>query len=506
MSEQEKNPESSAVEDAASATAVSDAEEGHVHGPHCNHDHDHDHGDHHHHGEEEFEFVEAPTYEVDYKGECRYEVQVVVAAANEKKQAEEAYDELRSTADVPGFRRGKAPQKLLENKYGKAVRNEVTEKLLSAAFRKLIKDKELKPIALPDIDGLEELKSRKEGEPLKFTLKFDVSPRCEIGKYRGITLERPVVSVDDNDVNDAVEEIRARYATFETVEDADAVSGDQVIIDFNGLIEGQPLPGGKADNYPYILGSGRFFKEFEEVLLGAKAGQETTCEVNFPADYSNPAIAGKSAHFEIKVNEVKRRQLPELNDEFAEQAGYENIADMTAKVKADLQSGSTAQSQRIAESRALDLVIANSTFEIPRVLIESMAKENYEQELRRLFQLRLPASEISAREEEMRKQSEETAVRNIKAYTVVNEIGEAEGIEVTDEDFEREAVSITQRTGLDMDSISRYMQTEEQRDTFEDRIFRQKALAVIMDNAEITDKEVPREELDKEDESSADES
>ncbi|MBI3118975.1 MAG: trigger factor, partial [Candidatus Hydrogenedentes bacterium] len=464
------------------------------------HDHDHDH-DHEH---EEFEFVEAPAFTLDYKGECRYEVQVTIPVANEKKQAQESYDELRSTAEVPGFRKGKAPQKLLENKFGKAVRNEVTEKLVSAAFQKLVKDEDLKPIALPDIDGLEELKQRKEDDPLQFTFKFEVAPRCELGKYRGIEIERPVVTVDEKDVDEAIEQVRQRQALYETLEDGEAQAEDQVIIDFQGTIDGQTFAGGSADNYPYILGSGRFFKEFEAVLTGAKAGQELKTDVVFPADYGNANLAGKTANFIIKVNEIKRRQMPEVNDEFAQQADYTSLEDMREKVKADLQSGSTGQSQQIAESRALEKVIEASTFEIPKSLIESASKDHYEREVRRLMSLRMPASKIAEREEELRKQAEEQALRNIKAFTVVNEIGEAEGIEVTEEDFEKEAASLVERTGLDVESISRYIQHEEHRDTFEDRLFRQKALAIVMEHAQITDKEVPREELDKENEATID--
>jgi len=503
MSEQDdKNKEAAEAPDTATTTADAPEAPAHDH-DHDDHDDDHDHD--HPLGEDEIKFVEDPSFELDYKGECLYEVKVSVPAANEKQQASEAFEELKDVAEVPGFRKGKIPRKLLENKFGKVVRKDVVDKLATAAFRKLVKDEELRPIALPDVDGLEDQVERAEDAPLTFTLKFEVAPRCELGKYRGIEVERPVVQVDEKDVEETILDIRKRQAMYETVEDTEAQDEDQVIISFKGMIDGEAFQGGEAENYPYILGSGRFFQEFEEVLRGAKAGEEKQADVPFPEDYSNPTLAGKTANFTITVHEIKRKQLPDLDDEFAQQAGYENVEDMKQKVKADLQTGSSEQSQRIAEDRAIEKIVAESTFEIPRSLIESTAGEYYEQELRRLLALRVPASELAQRDEEIRKEAEENALRNIKGFVVVNEIGEAEGVEVTEADFEREAEAITQRTGMGMDVVQRFLQQEDQRDSYANRIVRQKAMAVVMDNAVITDKEVPHEELQQEDEAGNDE-
>ncbi len=448
----------------------------------------------------EFEFAEDPTFDVDYKGDCAYEVKVAIPASNTLKQSEEMYEELQGDAEIPGFRRGKAPRKLLERKFGKAVRGEATEKLVSAAFRKLIKTESLSPIDYPDIEGLEDVHDTPLDSALEFTLKFEVAPRVELGSYTGIKVERPVLKVEEKEVDEAIENMRERFASYEVVEGAKAQDDDQVVIDFTGVIDGVAFDGGSAENYPYILGSGRFFSEFETALQGAETGSEVTCDVPFPEDYSSVDLAGKTATFTIKVNEIKRKTLPELDDDFATGGGFESMADLREKVSKDLQEGANSQGQQIAERRAVEAIVENSTFELPKSLVESSAKEYYNQELRRLLELRVSPEEIDKRNEDLLKQAQEHATREIKAYVVVNEIGAKEGVQVLEEDFEKEAQAIVGRTGMDVDIAKRFLSQDDKRSDYETRIFRQKALAIVMDSAKVKDKVVTREELYKEDE------
>jgi trigger factor len=471
------------------ATAVEDA-----------HDHDHDHD------EEEFSFVEDPTFDVDYKGECAYEVKVSVPPANRKAQADEMYEELQHEAEVPGFRRGKAPKKLIERKFGKAVKSEVEGKLVQEAFKKLLDDEDLNPIGPPDIDGLEELQDLPEGEALAFTVKFEVAPRVTLGKYRGIEIERPVLKVDDKDINHAVDDLRERHAVYETNKRVKAKEGDQVVIDFKGTIDGEEFQGGSAEGYPYILGTKRFFPEFEEVLVGSKTGDELNCEVTLPDNTPDENLRGKTATFAITVSEIKRKKEPKLDDEFAKQAGYESVDDLKEKLAEQLRAGADSQSQQAAEAHAMDAVIESSEYEIPGSLVKSISEDLYQEQLQQLTRMRIPRSDLEEREEELRKSADENAVRDIKRLVALNEIGEAEGVEVTDEDFEQEAELLAARTGLEMDMVSQYLSQEDQRNSYESRIFRAKALKVVIDNAKITDKEVARKELETHDDAEASES
>jgi trigger factor len=305
------------------------------------------------------------------------------------------------------------------------------------------------------------------------------------------------VSVDDKDVKEAVDDLRMRYATFETCE-GKAKDGDQVIIDFMGTVDGEQFPGGSAENYPYILGTKRFFPEFETALKDAKRGDEKNCTVILPEDSPNEALRGKKAEFVINVKEVKRREMPKLDANFAKQVGAESVAALKDRLKKQLQENSAQHSDRIARARALDKVIEGSTYEIPKSLVADVARGIFEDRVRNLIQSRVPVDQITAQTETLRSQSNEEAVLEIKRMVTLNEIGEAEGIEVTDEDFENMAEDIASRTGLQADVVSQYMAEEgRRRNMYEDRIFREKAIRVVMDNAKITDKEVPREELEE---------
>lgn len=477
------------------------------HDEHAHHDHDHDHGhDHDHHGHEHnWNFVEDPSFEVEYKGECAYEVAVKIPAANRAKKAEEVFEELQSGAELPGFRRGKVPKALVQSKFAKAVKGDVFQKLVGEAFEKMVHDEGLRPLSMPDIDGVEAALELGEDADIELTFKFEVAPRCTLGEYTGIAVERPVLEIDDKDVDAALEDVRARFAVFEEVEKGKSQEGDQVVINFEGTIDGEVFPGGSAENYPYFIGSKRFFPEFEAALVGVKAGAEVTATVPFPEDYHGKDVAGKTATFKITVNELKRRVLPEIDDDLAKEVGYESAADMREKVAAELRAGASEQSKRITESRLIKQIVDNSTFELPPSLIDSSANEYYRQEVRRLVEMRVPPAEVQKRDEMIREQAREAAIENIKAYIVVGEVGQKEGITVTESDFEEEASLIQQRTGMKMEVVQKFLAGDEQRSNYEDRIFRRKALQIITNAAQIKDVVVSQDELDEQAQEASDE-
>lgn len=488
MSNEETREDTGAV--AAADTAKNASQEAHAH---------------HHEEEDEdkFTFVEDPIFDVSYKGDCRYEVGVTIPVANERAQYDRLLEKLQSEVELKGFRRGRAPRKLLEKKFGKAVRGDATEKMVNAAFEKLVKDNGFRPIGTPEMDGLENALDRPEEEALAFNIKFEVFPKCELGKYRGIEVERPLLKVTDKEIDQALEELRGRYAMYETLAAGTAQEGDQVVIDFHGTVNGAEFAGNKAENYPYILGSKRFFPEFESVLKGAKAGEEYRCEVTFPEDFYNKEIAGKTAEFVINVREIKRKQMPELNDEFAKMAGAESLAALREKTARNLRDQVESLTRRLVEERALKAIVAASTFELPKSLLESSANKYYEQEVRRLAQLRVPRAEIEAKEEELRAKARETAEYGLKSLVVLQEIAAAEGLEVTEEDFEREVEELAARSGADVNVVTRFLSEEENYNDYAHRILRRKAMTVVMEEATYVDKEMSRDALEQEGEEHA---
>ena len=459
------------------------------------HDHDHDCDHDHEHDEDELTFVEDPVFDVDYKGDCAYEVKVTIPYANKKKQSEELLEEIQGEAEVPGFRKGRAPRKLVERKFSKHVRKEVESKLVAAAFRKLVDDQDLYPISYPAVDGLSEDEDAGE-TPIEATLTFEVGPRVTLGEYKGLKVERPVLKVEDKNIDEVLDGMRQRFAVYETLEGGVAAEGDQVIMDFKGTIGGEAFEGGSADNYPYILGSGHFFPEFEKALAGASAGDNLNVQVTFPAEYV-PHLANKTADFAITVNEVKRRNAPELNDEFAKLAGYESVSAMREGIADRMSKEAEKRGNRVAEHAALEQVIACSEYELPKSMVERAAREYFEREERRLRTLHVSASEIKEKEEEILQKAHDEAAHDIKAVVTVSEIGKAEGVEISEEDWEQEAEAIAERSGADMELIGKFLAQKEQRSEYEERIFRRKAVAALMSHATVTDKQVEREELEK---------
>ena len=282
---------------------------------------------------EGYEWKEPPSFDIEHKEACVCEVKVTIPKANLTAMLDEVYEEMNDGVQVPGFRRGKAPRKLLEKRLGKYARASAVERLADHAARLLMEKHKLTPINQADVEGLEDAENIPEDQDLCYTLKFETPGKCTLGEYEGLEIEKPVYEVPDSDVDETLESMRTRYGRFEPLEDGAAENGDQVIIDFVGKIDGEDFEGNSAENYPYILGSQRFAPEMETAILGKKAGEEATADVTFPEDYRSEDIAGKTAKFEIKVHEIKRRVLPELDDEFAKRVGHDTVEELRDSVR-----------------------------------------------------------------------------------------------------------------------------------------------------------------------------
>ncbi len=448
--------------------------------------------------QDKVEFVEPPQFDVQHVGACAYEVKVSIPPANEAKESEKMFGELQQEAEVPGFRPGRAPRKLLERKFAKAVKGEVALKLINAAFERLVTEQEFDPLDVPDIDGVEDLKDRGDGVPIDVTFKFEVAPRVQLCEYKGVEVERPVVTVDEADVDEHLEEVRERHAIYEAVEGAKAEEGDQAVIDFEGKVDGEPFVGGSGSDYPYILGTQRFFPEFEEALKGAAAGDTVTCTVTLPATMRDESLHNKPAEFSITVKEVRRRQKPELDDAFAKSAGFESVEEMRNNIREQLQERSRSASQSTLEENITTKLIAGSTFEIPESMIENSAKSIIQEQGERLYQtLEEELSEEEA-SKQLHEKAREMATEDIQRLTVLNEIVRQEKIEVTEDDFMKEAEQMSSQLRLDSSVVTSFLTSEGQRNTTANRIARRKALALLAEHATITDKEIERDGSAKE--------
>lgn len=446
--------------------------------------------------EETFKFVEDPEFDVKYQGDCLYEIDVSIPPANRTKKSEELFSELKSEAEVPGFRPGRAPRRVLEKRFGKAVKGEVVSQLLDAAFKRLLEEQELEPLDTPEIDGIKENENTPDTEPLKFTLKFEVGPIAKIDDYKNLELEREVMKVGDEEVDRALERLGERNQEYAPIEDA-AQEGDQVVIDFDGTVDGEFFEGGAGRDYPYVLGTKRFFPEFEEVLTGAKAGDEKQCEVTLPEHMPNEALRGQKAQFTLKVKEVKRRQKPELNDEFAQNLGYENLADMREKVRESIQEQYNSVLDSRLREQAIDKLIDMASFELPQSWVTRLT-EGYVNDLRSEAGYEQEETGSEEEEAEWRNQAQERAEREIKRMAVFTAIIRNENLQATEEDFEDEAERMTQNYGMEASvrDVAQVLMSGQMRSQTEDQILRRKALDHVLEHATITEREVDRSELE----------
>ena len=447
--------------------------------------------------EEKFEFAVEPVFESEYKGDCAYEVKVTIAPENEKAQSDKMLDELSGEVELPGFRRGRAPRKLVERKLSKVVKNEVEGKLLLESFRKYIEDNKLQTYGEMDLDGADKLKDRKSGEPIEVTFKFETTPKIELGRYRGLALEKAVVAIEGAQIEESLERLRSRYAVYEAAPEAKVQNEDQVTMDFTGTIDGEEFAGGQAEDYPYIMGSKRFFEEFEQALEGASEGEEKTCEVTFPETYSRPDLRGKVAKFVIKVKGIRRMVKPELDDEFAKKAGQDSLEALRTRIEESLRGEMDQMVRGLMERKALDEIISASTFEFPKTMVRKAVESALEERIREMHRAGATDDTLNEIREKMKDSVEADVMRDLRSLVVMNEIAVVEGLEATDEDFDKHAEDMARRLNLDSKVVSAYISGGEQRNHYEEQILRGKALDVVLNCATVTEKPMSVEEFKK---------
>ena len=234
------------------------------------------------------------------------------------KAYDKAFQKLVQQVNIPGFRKGKAPRKMIEKRVGEdGMRSEAFDFIIPDAYRQAVAENNVEPVGRPEVTDV----TLNEGEPCVFTVSVITKPEVVLGEYKGLSVMAPATEVTDEEVDKQIDALRERHAKMVVAEGAELGQGDFALIDFDGTVDGKPFSGGQSKGYPLEIGSGNFIPGFEDQLIGAKAGEEREVKVTFPADYFVAELAGKEAVFVTKINDVKRKELPELNDDFAKEAG-----------------------------------------------------------------------------------------------------------------------------------------------------------------------------------------
>jgi trigger factor len=372
-------------------------------------------------------------------GDSRVRVEVEVPSEALERELQTAAGEIGRDMRVPGFRKGKVPAQVVIRQVGReAVLDEAVRRALPNWYEEALHDAGIAAVGDPKLD-LTELPEA--GAPLAFSIEVGVVPEAKVGDYKGIDVPRREPEASDDEVQAELERMRESLASLETVE-REAAGGDFVVIDFTGSVDGEPFEGGDARGYLLELGSGRLIPGFEEQLQQAKAGEDREVKVTFPDDYPAEHLAGNEATFAVQVKEVKEKQLPELDDEFAEQSGgYESLDELRDDIAGRLREVQEQQVEGEYRESAVDAVVAGSELEVPHELVHSKAHEMWHRTARRLQAQGVDPSQYlqmtGKEEEELVTEAEPEAELAIKREAVLNAIVKAEGIEVSDDEVEQ---------------------------------------------------------------------
>ncbi len=407
---------------------------------------------------------------------------VEVSAAEFEAAIEKAYQKMRKKINVQGFRPGKAPRKIIEGMYGAEVFfEEAINIAFPEAYEAAVKEKELQVVGYPTVEMVGEC--TKEGFTFKATAP--VYPEVTLGQYKGLSAPKDEVKVTAADVDERLKQLSDRNTRLVSV-DREAKEGDTVVIDFEGFLDGKPFDGGKGENHSLELGSHSFVPGFEEQVVGMKAGEEKDIDITFPEDY-HADLAGKAVVFKVKVHEVKEKEVPTMDDEFAKDVSE---FDTLKELKADLKKKITEERQKDADrafaDTLMDQVAEGITADIPDAMVEAQCHQFLDNFKMQIAQQGIPYDQYlkltGMDEAKLLEDAKEPALRQVKMDLAVAAIIKAENIEASDEDVEAEFQKLADQYSMDLEMVKKYLHA----DQVKDQIVSQKAVDIVVESATAT--------------------
>ncbi|MBT9779981.1 trigger factor [Clostridium sp. MCC353] len=384
---------------------------------------------------------------------------VEVPAAQFEEAMTTAFKKNKNKFNLPGFRKGKAPQAMIEKMYGPGVFYEdAANVVIDSTYAGAMEESGLDIVSRPEIDVVQ----IEKGKEFIYTATVAVKPEVTLGEYKGLEVEKASAEVTDEDVENELKKVQEQNSRLITVEDRPVADGDQVVIDFEGFVDGEAFDGGKSEDYPLTIGSHSFIDTFEEQLVGKNIGEECEVNVTFPTEYHADNLAGKPATFKVTVKEIKYKELPELNDEFAgEVSEFETLDEYKADVKAKLLEAKQKQAATENENRVVEKAVANATMEIPDPMIDGQVNNMIDDYARRMQSQGLSLEQymqytgmtIEKLQEQMRPQ----ALRRIQTRLVLEAIVKAENIQVEDEAVDKEIAAMAEAYKMEADQVKAYM-------------------------------------------------
>ena len=395
---------------------------------------------------------------------------VEVSAEDFKAAIKKAFNKNKNRFAIPGFRKGKAPQAMIEKMYGEGVFYEdAADEAINASYAEAMKESGLDIVSRPEVT----IEKIGKDEPFVYSALVAVKPEVTLGQYKGVEVEKADASVSAEDVEAELKKVQEQNARLLTVEDRGVEDGDQTVIDFEGFVDGVAFEGGKAEDYPLTIGSHSFIDTFEEQLIGKKIGEECEVNVTFPTEYHAADLAGKPATFKVTVKEIKVKELPELNDEFASEVSEFDTLD---EYKKDVEKKLAEKKEIEANSKNEDAVVAkvveNATMEIPDKMIDAQA-ENMVQDMARRMQsqglsLDMYLKYTGMTVEQMKEQARPDAEKRIRTRLVLEAVAKAENIQISDEKVDEEVAKMAEAYKMEVEKLKSYMSESDVKQMKED--------------------------------------
>ena len=384
---------------------------------------------------------------------------IEVPAEEFEAAIEKAYQKNKNKINMPGFRKGKAPRKMIEKMYGAAIFwEDAANIVIPSAYSKAAAECGENIVSQPEID----VTQIEAGKPFIFTAEVAVKPEVTLGEYKGLEVEKAVIEVAETEVDAAVDKEREKNARVQDIDDRAVENGDMIKLDFDGSVDGVPFEGGKSENYPLTIGSGSFIPGFEDQLVGAKIGEEVEVKVTFPEDYHAEELKGKEAVFKCKVNEIKVKELPAADDEFAQEVSeFDTLAEYKDDIRAKLLEKKTADAKRAKENKVVEKAVENATMEIPEAMIKDQARRMADDFVRRIesqgitFDQYMQFTGMTA--DKMIEQMTPEAEKRIKNSLVLEAIAKAENIEISDERLDEELVKMAEAYKMEVEKVRELM-------------------------------------------------
>ena len=417
-------------------------------------------------------------------GKNMYKLTIEVSAEEFTKAYNASYQKNKGRIQLPGFRKGKAPLQLIEKAYGAGVFYEdAANDLIEAEYPKAAEESGLEIVSRPEID----VDQIEKGKSFIFTAKVAVKPDVELGKYKGVEVDKLEIEVTDEEVNAEINKEREKNSRMVNVEDRPVQKDDTVNLDYLGSVDGVPFDGGAAEGYDLVISSGQFIPGFEDQLIGAEAGADVDVNVTFPEEYHSEELAGKAALFKCHINSIKTKELPEADDEFVKDVtDFETLAEYKEDLKKKLTEEKEKQAKAAREDAAIEAVIADSKMEIPDAMVDTQKRQMAEDFAQRLRMQGLSIEQYfqftGLTADKLLEQMTPQALKRIQSRLVLEAVAKAENIEVSDEDIENEYKKMAEQYQMEVDKIKELIGENEKKQIAMD-IKVEKAVELITANA-----------------------